>query len=88
MTENSKNKNTRKKFTNEDISLICDMWKQGKTATQICREVKRFNERKPRTLYPILIKAGLYKKKSISDLRRYSVDASYFDEIDRIFTCW
>ena len=82
MIENSKNKNTRKKFTNEDISLICDMWKQGKTATQICREVKRFNERKPRTLYPILIKAGLYKKKSISDLRRYSVDDSYFDEID------
>jgi len=73
---------TRKRFTEEEKAKICELWQQGYTATKICQEVKSLNGRKPQTLYPILIKAGLYEKKPANDLRRYKVDDHYFDEID------
>ena len=67
----------RKKFTQEDIDLICNLYKQGKTVRQICNENDQLKNRKPQTLYPILIKNGLYKKKPADDLRRYKVDDNY-----------
>lgn len=72
----------RKKFTIEEKNIICSMYKQGYTATQICRAVASLNDRKPQTLYPILIKAGLYIKKPADDLRKHYVDDNYFDIID------
>ena len=72
----------RKKFTQEDIDLICNLYKQGKTVRQICNENDQLKNRKPQTLYPILIKNGLYKKKPADDLRRYKVDDNYFNIID------
>ena len=73
---------TRKRFTEEEKAKICELWQQGYTATKICHEIKSLNGRKPQTLYPVLIKAGLYKKKPANDLRRYKVDDHYFDKID------
>lgn len=72
----------RKKFTQEDIDLICNLYKQGKTVRQICNENDQLKNRKPQTLYPILIKNGLYRKKPADDLRRYKVDDNYFNIID------
>ena len=72
----------RKIFTEKERELICSMYQQGYTATQICKIVQSLNDRKPQTLYPVLIKAGLYKKKPANDLRKYIVDDNYFDSID------
>lgn len=70
------------KFTEHEKEQIISLWKQGKKATEICRTVDSLNDRKPQTIYPILIKAGLYKKKPANDLRRYKVNDAYFDKID------
>ena len=75
-------KRKRKPFTEDEKLKICELWQQGYTATEICREVESLNKRKPQTLYPVLIKAGLYKKKPANDLRRYQVNDHYFDKID------
>lgn len=72
----------RKPFTSEEKETICKMWGDGYTATQICRQVYSLHCRKPQTLYPVLIKAGLYKKKPANDLRRFNVNDNYFDKID------
>lgn len=70
------------KFTEEEKQKIIDLYKVGKTPSQICKEVDSLKGRKPQTLYPILIKAGLYQKKDKNDLRRFKVNDSYFDIID------
>lgn len=70
------------KFTEEEKQKIIDLYKTGKTPSQICREVDSLKDRKPQTLYPILIKAGLYQKKDKNDLRRFKVNDNYFDKID------
>lgn len=70
------------KFTEEEKQKIIDLYKTGKTPSQICKEVDSLKDRKPQTLYPILIKAGLYQKKDKNDLRRFKVNDSYFDVID------
>lgn len=70
------------KFTEEEKQKIIDLYKTGKTPSQICREVDSLKDRKPQTLYPILIKAGLYQKKDKNDLRRFKVNDHYFDVID------
>lgn len=70
------------KFTEEEKQKIIDLYKTGKTPSQICKEVDSLKERKPQTLYPILIKAGLYQKKDKNDLRRFKVNDHYFDIID------
>lgn len=72
----------RKSFTEDEKLKICKLWQQGYTATEICKKVESLNGRKPQTLYPVLIKAGLYKKKPANDLRRYKVNDHYFDEIN------
>ena len=69
-------------FTEQEKKVICNLWKQGYTATQICKMVDTLNNRKPQTLYPILIKANLYKKKPANDLRRFKVNDHYFDNIN------
>ena len=68
-------------FTSEEINTICQMWKNGYTATQICKSVKTLSSRKPQTLYPILIKNGFYSPKE-KNARKYSVDDSYFSKIN------
>ena len=70
------------KFTEEEKQKIIDLYKTGKTPSQICKEVDSLKNRKPQTLYPILIKAGLYQKKDKNDLRRFKVNDHYFDVID------
>lgn len=70
------------KFTEEEKQKIIDLYKTGKTPSQICKEVDSLKDRKPQTLYPILIKAGLYQKKDKNDLRRFKVNDHYFDVID------
>lgn len=70
------------KFTEEEKQKIIDLYKTGKTPSQICKEVDSLKDRKPQTLYPILIKAGLYQKKNKNDLRRFKVNDHYFDVID------
>lgn len=70
------------KFTEEEKQKIIDLYKTGKTPGQICKEVDSLNDRKPQTLYPILIKVGLYQKKDKNDLRRFKVNDHYFDIID------
>lgn len=70
------------KFTEEEKQKIIDLYKTGKTPSQICKEVDSLKDRKPQTLYPILIKASLYQKKDKNDLRRFKVNDSYFDVID------
>lgn len=70
------------KFTEEEKQKIIDLYKTGKTPGQICKEVDSLKDRKPQTLYPILIKAGLYQKKDKNDLRRFKVNDHYFDVID------
>lgn len=50
------------KFTQEEKEQICNLYKKGIGVTEICRTIKSLNNRKPQTLYPILIKAGLYEK--------------------------
>lgn len=70
------------KFTEEEKQRIIDLYKTGKTPGQICKEVESLKNRKPQTLYPILIKAGLYQKKDKNDLRRFKVNDNYFDIID------
>lgn len=70
------------KFTEEEKQKIIDLYKTGKTPGQICKEVDSLKDRKPQTLYPILIKAGLYQKKDKNDLRRFKVNDNYFDVID------
>lgn len=70
------------KFTEEEKQKIIDLYKIGKTPGQICKEVDSLKDRKPQTLYPILIKAGLYQKKDKNDLRRFKVNDHYFDVID------
>lgn len=70
------------KFTEEEKQKIIDLYKTGKTPGQICKEVESLKNRKPQTLYPILIKAGLYQKKDKNDLRRFKVNDNYFDKID------
>lgn len=72
----------RKSFTEDEKLKICKLWQQGYTATEICKKVESLNGRKSQTLYPVLIKAGLYKKKPANDLRRYKVNDHYFDEIN------
>lgn len=69
-------------FTEEEKELIIKMYSEGIGVTQICREVESLSWRKPQTLYSILIKAGLYKKKPADDLRKFKIDDNYFDEID------
>lgn len=70
------------KFTEEEKQKIIDLYKIRKTPSQICKEVDSLKDRKPQTLYPILIKAGLYQKKDKNDLRRFKVNDHYFDVID------
>lgn len=70
------------KFIEEEKQKIIDLYKTGKTPGQICKEVDSLKNRKPQTLYPILIKAGLYQKKDKNDLRRFKVNDNYFDKID------
>lgn len=70
------------KFTEKEKQKIIDLYKTGKTPGQICKEVDSLKNRKPQTLYPILIKAGLYQKKDKNDLRRFKVNDNYFDIID------
>ena len=70
------------KFTEEEKQKIIDLYKTGKTPGQICKEVDSLKDRKPQTLYHILIKAGLYQKKDKNDLRRFKVNDHYFDIID------
>lgn len=70
------------KFTEEEKQKIIDLYKTGKTPGQICKEVDSLKNRKPQTLYPILIKTGLYQKKDKNDLRRFKVNDNYFDIID------
>lgn len=72
----------RQKFTPEQKELICKLYKQGISPIEICRQTPEFQSRKPQTLYPILIKEGLYQKKSLTDLRRNTVDDTFFDEIN------
>ena len=70
------------KFTEEEKKQICNLYKKGIGVTEICRTIKSLNNRKSQTLYPILIKEGLYKKKSPNDLRRHKVNDNYFEIID------
>jgi intein-encoded DNA endonuclease-like protein len=72
----------RRPFTENEVNVICKLWKEGKTATQICRIVESLSNRKPQTLYPVLIKNGLYQKKPYNDLRKFKVNDNYFKTID------
>lgn len=69
-------------FTETEKQIIIELYKNGKSTSQICNEVESLNWRKPQTLYPILIKEGLYIKKTKDDLRRNKINDNYFDEID------
>lgn len=71
-----------KKFTEEDKEWIISKWKEGYGATWICNNKESLQNRKPQTIYPILIKEGLYTKKSANDKRRNKVDDNYFETID------
>lgn len=75
-------KRTRKAFTEEDKEWIIQKWKEGHNAKWICENKESLKERKPQTIYPVLIKAGIYKKKSPDDLRRNKVNDNYFEIID------
>ena len=75
-------KRIRIPFTEEEKQEIFRMYKNGIGVTEICRSVPSLNARKPQTLYPLLIKQGLYKKKPADDIRRYSVNDDYFKNID------
>lgn len=72
----------RKAFTDLEKTEICFLWNIGYGAKEICSIVKSLNSRKPQTLYPVLMKAGLYTKKPADDRRRFQVDDTYFDNID------
>lgn len=70
------------KFTDKEKEQICQLYSQGIKATEICRRIESLKDRKPQTLYPVLIKAGLYKKKPANDLRKFKIDDNFFDIID------
>lgn len=71
-----------KPFTQEEKESIINLYKEGYAPGKICKKIKSLNNRKSQVLYPILIKAGLYKKKPADDRRRFKVDDHFFDKID------
>ena len=73
---------TRKSFSEEDKQWICEKWKEGYNAKWICENKESLKDRKPQTIYPVLIKAGLYEKKPADDRRRHKVNDNYFEIID------
>ena len=75
-------KRIRKPFSEEDKKWICDKYKEGYNAKWICENKESLKDRKPQTIYPVLIKAGLYQKKNPDDLRRNKVNDNYFENID------
>lgn len=72
----------RHPFTQQEINEICDLFLQGYTVSAIIKKIDSLKFRKAQTIYPILIKRGLYQKKTYFDRRRYYVDDSFFDVID------
>lgn len=69
-------------FTKEEVIKICSLYKEGYGTHKICEMIPSLSWRKPQTLYPVLIKAGLYKKKPANDRRQYKVDDTFFDVIN------